>query len=169
MEEGARLKNTKFEKLSRYGKIILQWLVFTQHSLKGYSNNTWHFSDPQPPVWHFSLLDHWFLGINCLKISNELERKYLFPSECHVLFEWPPTQPKKFLRPLWVKPQKSFTKLTEFPSNGRNLVSSKFKSSRAELTLTGEIDLTLAIDLFLQEQVVFLLKNTIKSEKTPRR
>ncbi len=36
-----------------------------------HSNNTWHF------LWHFSIFDDWFLGLNCFEILNDLERKYL--------------------------------------------------------------------------------------------
>jgi hypothetical protein len=37
----------------------------------------WHFSDPPPPVWHFSIFDDWFLGLNCFEILNKFKIKYL--------------------------------------------------------------------------------------------
>ncbi len=73
----ARLRLTETHILSN----IHTYSLTHKHTLRGHSNNTWHFLStfltPPPPVWHFSIFDDWFLGLNCSKISNELERKFL--------------------------------------------------------------------------------------------
>ncbi len=63
----------------------LKIINLLQYIFRGHSNNTLirdsilalFWPPPPPPCDIFIFLNHWFLGINCSEISNELETKYL--------------------------------------------------------------------------------------------
>ncbi len=117
------------------------------------------FLTPTPPlVWHFSLSNHWFLGLKCSKISNELKKVSIeaFPCDkipksqsskkakkvCVTFLLTPP--PFRMSRIIWMAPNKvqqgttTLRKATPFwpitklflTSRTVNLFSGSIKSKR---------------------------------------
>ena len=56
------------------------------HTVRGHTNNTWHFSDPGPPMWHFTVYKS-YMVLNCEMIKENPLMLMLLEVKSHTLLK----------------------------------------------------------------------------------